>query len=276
MFQLRFGLFRENVSAFDEETLREAILNAVCHRDYEHPASCWVRMYPKRIEIESPGGFFRGVTPQNILDRQVPRNRRLADALRRCRLVERSGQGADLMFRNCIRSAKPLPDYSRSDPHRVLLELRGEVTDPSFVRFLNELAEERRDHFATADLLVLDLVRRGEVVPTSLHERRDVLIRAGAIERLQRGKLILSKLYREFAGQPADYDRDKGPSRAEELKLLLDRLRLAGNEGLQMGALLEVLPDRSRGYVSRLLNGLREEGKVELRGEKRGARWFLV
>ena len=58
----------------------------------------FVKQYPARIQIDSPGGFPKGVTAENILDRSLPRNRRLADALARCGLVERTGQGADPMF----------------------------------------------------------------------------------------------------------------------------------------------------------------------------------
>lgn len=276
MQQLRMGLFREDIAAFDESTLREAILNAVCHRDYEDPSSCWVRMFPSRIEITSPGGFPQGVTAQNILDRQVPRNRRLAEALKRCGLVERSGQGADLMFRRCIETSKALPNYARSDEHTVVLELQGEVADPAFIRFLNELGEERQLAFTTADLLALDLARRGMPIRGALKARGALLVDAGALERTGRGKFILSQRYRVFAGEGSKYTRDTGLARGEEKALLLQRLDHAGASGAAMRDLLVVLPGRSREYVKSRLEELRAEARVLLRGEKRAARWFSV
>lgn len=274
--QLRMGLFREDIVAFDESSLREAILNAVCHRDYEDPSSCWIRMYPARIEIVSPGGFPRGVTPENILDRQNPRNRRLAEALKRCGLVERSGQGADLMFRRCIETSKPLPDYSRSDAHSVVLELHGEAADPAFIRFLEELGEERQHAFTTADLLVLDMVRRGQAIPAALKDRGALLVDAGALERTGRGKFILSQRYRAFAGENPQYTREKGLARGAEKALLRQHLERAGEAGAAMQELMQVLPGRSRDYVRSRLDELREEGVAEVRGQRSQARWHVV
>ena len=92
------GLFIWDIATFNEKVVREAILNAVSHRDYRLHGSVFIRQYPKKIEIVSPGGFPPGITPDNILFRQSPRNRRIAEAFARCGLVERYGQGADRMF----------------------------------------------------------------------------------------------------------------------------------------------------------------------------------
>lgn len=78
------GPYRREIKTFNEVVVREAILNAVSHRDYRLPGSIWVRQFPRKLEIVSPGGFPPGITPANILTKQVPRNRRIADALARC------------------------------------------------------------------------------------------------------------------------------------------------------------------------------------------------
>jgi ATP-dependent DNA helicase RecG len=81
MFQFQEGFIRRDIPTFAESTIREAILNAVSHRDYQQPGSIYIRQYPTRLEIESPGGFPTGVTPETILWKTVPRNRRIAEAL---------------------------------------------------------------------------------------------------------------------------------------------------------------------------------------------------
>ncbi|MBM4387829.1 MAG: transcriptional regulator, partial [Deltaproteobacteria bacterium] len=55
------GLFVWDVPTFNERAIREAILNAVSHRDYRSGGSVFVRQYPRRIEIVSPGGFPAGI-----------------------------------------------------------------------------------------------------------------------------------------------------------------------------------------------------------------------
>ncbi|MYA23679.1 MAG: hypothetical protein F4Z30_13255 [Gemmatimonadetes bacterium] len=137
------GFFIWDVPTFNERVVREAVLNAVSHRDYRHGGSIFVRQYPRRIEIVSPGGFPAGITPENILRQQNPRNRRIAEALGKCGLVERAGQGFDRIFRECIQQSKPLPDFSHTDDHFVWLTLHGEIQDPEFLRFLEEIGREQ-------------------------------------------------------------------------------------------------------------------------------------
>ena len=104
------GFFIYDVYAFNERSVREAVLNAICHRNYQLPGSVFVRQYNDRIEFESPGGFPFGITVGNILDRQSARNRRLAEIVARCGLVERSGQGMNLIFEESIKEAAGLCD----------------------------------------------------------------------------------------------------------------------------------------------------------------------
>ena len=126
VFQFVQGLFRTDIPAFNERAFREALLNAVCHRDYRFQGSIFVRQSPTKIEITSPGGFPPGITVDNILFRQLPRNRCLAEAFQKCGLVERSGQGADLLFETAVREGKLPLDYSGTDDFQVPVDLARE------------------------------------------------------------------------------------------------------------------------------------------------------
>lgn len=111
-YQYQDGLFLLTIPSFNELVIREAILNAISHRDYRHAGSVFIKQYPSKIEFISPGGFPPGITPENILWKQNPRNRRIAEAFAKCGMVERSGQGANRMFELCARESKPPPDFS--------------------------------------------------------------------------------------------------------------------------------------------------------------------
>src|SRR5262249_57156941 len=128
------GLVMHPLPTFSESAIREALLNAVSHRDYRHPGSVFVRQYPRRIEIDSPGGFPPGITPENILDRQQPRNRPIAETFFRCGIVERAGQGADRIVESCIHNGQALPDYRRSDSYQVTLTLDRALRHPGMPR----------------------------------------------------------------------------------------------------------------------------------------------
>ena len=198
------GLVMVNVPTFHERAVREAILNAVCHRDYRLPGSVFVRQYARRIEIVSPGGFPPDITPDNILDKQNPRNRRIAETLLRCGVVERSGQGADRMFEEMIAHGKSLPDYSRSDPFDVFLSLPGDLRHPDLLRFLGRVDPEKISHFDSHDLLVLRDAAIGERIPAALRPRATELVERGFLDRSRGGKYILARKYTRKAGTAAE------------------------------------------------------------------------
>jgi ATP-dependent DNA helicase RecG len=152
--QYENGLFVRHIPTFNERAVREAILNAVTHRDYRLAGSVFVRQYPRKLTVVSPGGLPNGITLENMLDRQAPRNRRVAEACARCRLVERSGQGIDLIYRNLIEEGKPVPDFTGTDDYQVSVTLHGEVQNPQFLRFLERVGQEQQVSFDTADLIL--------------------------------------------------------------------------------------------------------------------------
>lgn len=270
------GLFVWEVPTFNERVVREAVLNAVSHRDYRHGGSVFIRQYSRRIEIVSPGGFPPGITPDNILRQQNPRNRRIAEALSKCGLVERAGQGFDFIFSESIRQSKPLPDFSHTDAHSVSLTLQGEIQDPEFLRFLEEIGQERVTAFGINDFLVVDLVHREQPVPDDLQSRVNHLLDQGIIERVGRGRgvrLMLSRRFYRHIGKAGTYTRKRGLDRETNKELLLKHIRDNRKEGSQLKELMQVLPSLSRAQVQNLLQSLKHEGYIYKVGATKGARW---
>ena len=198
------GLFVWEIPTFNEAVVREAVLNAISHRDYRLAGSVFIRQLPRKLEIESPRGFPPGITPENILWKQFPRNRHIAETLAKCGLVERSGQGADLMFEECIKESKSKPDFSGTDDYQVLLTLRCEVQDPRFLKFLEQISTEKQVSFTTKDLLVLDLVHQEQPIPNELKDRLASLRQRGIIEVLGCGRgtrYFLARRFYNFLGK---------------------------------------------------------------------------
>lgn len=124
LYHFQDGLFRQSIPTFNETVVREALLNAVSHRDYRHAGSVLVHQWPQKVTIVSPGGLPPGISPDNIFFRQLPRNRRIAEALARCGLVERSGQGADRMLSLSLGEGKAPPDFADTDEYQVSVTAR--------------------------------------------------------------------------------------------------------------------------------------------------------
>jgi ATP-dependent DNA helicase RecG len=271
------GLFVHDVPTFAERSVREAILNAVSHRDYQLGGSVFVRQRSRRLLVESPGGFPLGITVENILDRQAPRNRRIAESFARCGLVERSGQGMNLMFEESIRQGKLRPDFGDTDAYQVGLTLHGQVQDPQFIKFLEEVGRETQASFDVHDFLLLDLIHREEPVPAALQPRLRRLADLGVVETIGRGRgtrCLLAPRFHAASGRRGAYTRRRGLDREQNKTLLLKHLQRFRPDGCSMAELQQVVPALGRREIQGLLQELRQDQLIHIHGRTRGARWF--
>lgn len=115
--------------------LREAIVNAVSHRDYALTGgTIQVRLFADRIEIQSPGGLPYPVTVENIVTESYARNPRIADVLRQLGYVERHGLGIDNMIRAMTEAHLPPPEFKDSaTSFTVTLRLHAFLDEASHV-----------------------------------------------------------------------------------------------------------------------------------------------
>lgn len=269
------GMFIWDIKNFEEEVVREAILNAICHRNYRLPGSVFVKQYPKKILIESPGGFPVGVTQENICFVHVPVNRKIAEVFQKIGFVERSGQGADKMFRTNIVQGKGFPDYSSTDDYHVRLTLYGTVQDVEFIKFLEKVAKEKQLSCSLEDLLLLEEIRIDKRVSASTRLTR--LKEAGTVEFIGHGKgtrYILSRKYYEFTKSPASYTKRKGLD--EETNKALILTHLTHHKKGRIGEFEEVLPALKRSQIKRLLSKLKQTGKIKFTGTKRKGYWEKI
>ena len=95
------GTRREEVPELPEEALREALANAVAHRDYRSPANVQVHVFKDRVEIVSPGGLPAGMTEADLGTKSVPRNPLLFGMLYRMGAVEEIGSGIRRILDRC-------------------------------------------------------------------------------------------------------------------------------------------------------------------------------
>ena len=94
------GLEREDIPEISRDAMREAIINAFCHRDYRDPDYIQIAIFRNRVEIRSPGGLFEGLTIEALKLGNVSKRRNplVAELLRRVHLVEAWGRGVPLIL----------------------------------------------------------------------------------------------------------------------------------------------------------------------------------
>lgn len=110
------GAKRRTITRFPEEALREAILNAIAHRNYGMAGlrnEC--RLYPDRIEVTSPGGLPSMVSLRTLGHVHYSRNPKITHALMILGLVEEIGQGITLMRQALANNGNPSPEFYNDD-----------------------------------------------------------------------------------------------------------------------------------------------------------------
>lgn len=188
--EVQVGLIRVPVPDYARGAFREALLNALFHRDYRRLGTVYVQWHPDRLELSSPGGFPEGVTAANLLVHEpLPRNARLYAAAKRIGLVEQTGRGVDKVYLGQLRYGRPAPDYSRSDATGVRLTLRGGEESLDFAAFVFE--QERQQGPMTVEQMI--------VLNRLFHERRVTTERVAAeIQRSQNdARAVLERLVEE-------------------------------------------------------------------------------
>jgi ATP-dependent DNA helicase RecG len=270
------GLFVFDVPTFNERVVREALLNAVSHRNYQLAGSVFVRQYRDRLVIDSPGGFPNGIRLDNILDRQSPRNRRIAEIFALCGLVERSGQGMNLIYELSIKEAKSLPDFTGTDSDLVRLTLNGIIIDSRMFALLNSIGNERLESFSTDDFLVINSLLLGEKLTANLRLRTNRLVDIGVVEHIGRNKFVLARSFYDIIGKAGVHTRIVGLDREQNKQLVLKHIRESGSKGAPLKEIMQVLPSHSRKQVQALVSKLRDEGKIRVEGKTNAAKWFFV
>jgi len=276
--EVMVGMFRVPVPDYSPIGFREALNNALLHRDYTRLDAVYVQWQPDHLLITSPGGFPVGITADNLLVHEPkPKNPRLAASCRRIGLVEQTGRGVDKIYMGQLRYGRPVPDYSRSDSTGVRVVIRGGKPSLDFSAFvfeqekaeaplaldelilLNTLFFERRVSAETAGRLIQRGTAEGRAALEKMHER-------GMIEGVGAGKgrayHLNADFYRRF-GQPEGYVRAHGISALRREGMVLEYVQAHGR--IERKHVMELFGLSSE-QAGRILSKMCEKGKLYRRG----------
>jgi predicted HTH transcriptional regulator len=100
------------------DVIREAIVNAIAHRDYASAGAVQVSVFADRIEVWNPGALLPPLTPESLRKphRSVLRNPRIAEVLFLAQYIEKYGTGTLMMIRESREHALPEPCFGGNQP----------------------------------------------------------------------------------------------------------------------------------------------------------------
>jgi ATP-dependent DNA helicase RecG len=277
-FQAVVGRHRETLSEYPPSVIREAVLNALAHRDYGlHGTTVDITVWDDRIEIQSPGPLPGHITPANMRHEHYSRNRRIMRTLKILGLVEEYGEGVDRMIRDMEARLMEPPDF-RATSASVTVVLRNrfvvDVEDQVWLALLghfNLSPHERRALVAAR--------RDGDVTPRRLRE----YLPGADVESVLRAAIAKGLLVRVGHKGGARYVLSDevilraGSSGLEaqsrKRQMLLEEMRRRNSISTQEGA---TLLDEDLAVVRHLLNDLVSAGLAEARGNTRARRYHAL
>ncbi|MBW2020997.1 MAG: putative DNA binding domain-containing protein [Deltaproteobacteria bacterium] len=190
-------MVREDRPLYPPRASREAVANAICHRDYTIPGGAVaVAMYDDHLEITNPGVFHFGITPEKLTQphESKPWNPIIANVFYRAGIIERWGMGTLNIIEWCTENGNPVPEWSEhagsvfvtflpaamEAAEKPTPQLTGEVsTKLALSRHQVEILYKCREDTALLDLMAIT----GRSDRTKFrHQVLNPLLEAGLIE----------------------------------------------------------------------------------------------
>lgn len=135
------GMFRKFIPNYEEEVIRELIANALVHRPYTMRGDIFINLYPEKLEVVNPGLLPIGVTPQNILHKNVRRNQSLAQVFYDLHLMDKEGSGIDKIYEVLLTNGKPIPACYQGDDF-IKFTINRRISKPEIITFINRANDE--------------------------------------------------------------------------------------------------------------------------------------
>ena len=285
--ELQWGMLRVTLPLVSPEAVREAIANALVHRDYTARGPIRVTLTRDRFTVASPGGLPVGMSVSNLVDHSMPRSPLLADALKRAGVVERTGRGIARMIETSLRAGRSEPTFSRTTDSLVVADFPLGRADLDLVRFLLGNEDTGGPTITLNGLRVVNEVRAANSVTVgelsaslglpeaTLRPTLMSLVEGGILELRGAGRgrrYHLASVFYRYSDQRAAYLRVRGTDPMQQEQMVLRWVGEYGSITRGDAANLCMITGQQ---ATALLQRLRDAGRLEMVGERRTARYVL-
>lgn len=270
---IQFKGYIFDIYDFNEEVIREALLNAIAHRDYTINSEIVIKQYPNKIVFSNPGGFPKGVTLENILKvSSTPRSRLMTEIMQKTGLVERSGQGVDKIFSITLSEGKAEPSYQESDIFQVTLVLSAIIEDTAFHIFIqNYKLNKKEPKLGVEQIITLCKINKGMFANLNQQVVTELEV-ANLIEKTSIGshKYMLTSQYQDLYEETLKIGNRY---LIEEIKNLILELQ---DKKLKIGELeINLKKYLNRNQIKYLLTKLLEDKILDKEGIGKGTFYFI-
>jgi ATP-dependent DNA helicase RecG len=282
--EVMVGFHRVGVPRLPDGIVREALANALVHRDYSELGPITVQLNEDQLRVSSPGGLPPGITLQNMLEESRPRSVIVADAFKRAGLVDRYGRGVAGMYTGLLRLGRNGPDFAATSDRRVVVAIPTSDADLDMVRFIIEYENSEQTKLSLLHLRVLhelkdvggsalpDLAASLGTAESRLRVEVARLTERGLVEPRGGGRSRRFHLTAAFyrTAESSEYVRLQDTDPIQQDRMVLAYVDQWGTINRAKAAqLCRLSPPQARRVLRRLVDA----GELVLRGEKRGAHY---
>jgi len=281
---LKYKIFPDNyllaaeVSKYDTRVILEALHNCIAHQDYTANARIIVIEKVDRLIFENVGNFYDGKPEDYFSGDRTPqqyRNPWLAQAMVNLNMIDTVGHGIHSMIMAQRSRYFPLPDYAKSLPNKVVLEIFGHLIDENYTKILLE-----HQDMPLSTVILLDRVQKKQPITNTAAA---MLRRQGLIEGRKPHYFVSAKVA-AATDTGASYTRSKGLEKQKLKEFILQHLREFGpTPRVRIEELLfEMLPadlteKKKRNKVKNLLTEMRARDRsIKSKGKGRDHKWVLT
>ena len=183
---------REEILELPEKALREALLNAIAHRDYFSQANIQISIFSDRVVIDNPGGLVGKMKVEDLYKKSYPRNNLLFGLMQRMELVEKIGSGLMRINEMMDEYLLPHPIIEASDIYFGISFARPDLQKMSVEQRIKEyknVPENRPTLICqlmknNRSITVLELAKKIRVNEKTIKRDIDNLKKDGSIRRI--------------------------------------------------------------------------------------------
>lgn len=273
----RNQLIATEVMKYDNRVILEALHNCLAHQDYLQNGRILVTERVDRLIFENSGGFFEGIAEDYFTGEKTPgkyRNPWLANTMVELGMIDTMGYGIHTMTVEQKNRFFPLPDYSKSDTNKVVLEIFGHTLDENYSLLLLEKKE-----LDITTIILLDRVQKR--LPIS-DESATRLKKVKLIEG-RKPHYIIAAHIAEVTGQKAEYIKTRGLDDQHYKIFIIDYLKKfkKANKSELTNFILDKLPDildeqQKQNKIRNILYAMSKKDKtIVFSGSSQKGVWIL-
>jgi len=202
---------REESWEYPPDAFREAVINAVCHRDYQSSGNVQVSIFTNSLEILNPGLLPSTLTIESLKRRHSskPRNRLIAEMLFKIKYIEKFGSGTTKMIRVCRELGVPEPEFREIDEDFMVTFRRSSVNvlldQP---QLLNERQKQAIEYLKSYESITsAELGKLAGCAERTARQDLSKLVKWNTIEARKEGKTTRYLLLPAFRHFPSPDER---------------------------------------------------------------------